>query len=385
MPQGYLMTPGSTHDGVADAKRMIQDECGLPPERVLLCATHTHAGPYVRHIVRALPVVFNEEWRATLPRAMADAVRQSCENPFAATLRYGATELKGYTSIRLFRLKSGLERFGARNRPEDIIRPSGEPDEQLQALSLIDDTGKTRAMVYNFAMHPVVVGGGGCKVVSADWPGEARRALRGLYGEDMVPVFLQGCCGDCNFERLTPEQHGRGVAGAAAMAVEREGEMPAEQIGGTLDIEPIPYYTRERELYEQIAELKAQTELTDVQQYLVKRFDEWPHDGKIADVPIQTLQIGDLAIVALPGEVFSGIGKEIKRYSPAAKTIVVELSNAWVCGYTATTDQAIRNVSTTFGGTSGAYGTIPIVSRWLVADAGRRMTDKAIAMLWELF
>ena len=372
------------NDLVADAKRMILQECNIPPDKVLVCATHTHAGPYLRR--RSIPgVVMNEAWRATIPRAIADAVGQACKNDFPATLRYGRTELKGYTVIRLYRLKSGLERFGVRGSPEDIVRYSGDPDEELQALSLIDEDGRTRAMIYNFAMHPVLVGHGSCKVLSADWPGEARRALCGMYGEDMVPVFLQGCCGDCNFERLSVEQHGRGVAGAVAMAVEREGEMAVERIGATLEIERIPYYTREQELYEQVARIKAQPEMTSVQEYLVSKFESWPHDGEIADVPIQTLQIGDLAIVALPGEVFSGIGKEIKRYSPAAKTMVVELSNAWVCGYTATTDQAIRNVSTTFAGTSGAYGTIPIVSRWLVADAGRRMTDKAIAQLWELF
>jgi len=372
------------NDLVAPAKQMIQDECGIPPDKVLICATHTHAGPHVRH--RRIPgAVMNESWRSGVPRAVADAVRQSCGATFSATLRYGRTELKGYTSIRLYRLKSGLERFGVRDQPEDIVRLSGDPDEDLQALSVIDQNDTTRAMIYNFAMHPVVVGHGACKVISADWPGEARRALCGMYGEGMVPVFLQGCCGDCNFERLSPERHGRGVAGAAAMAVEREGEIAVERVGGDLEIERIPYYTREPELYEQVARLKAKPEMTAVQKYLVEKFEKWPYDGKTADVPIQALKIGDLAIVALPGEVFSGIGKEIKRYSPAATTMVVELSNAFVCGYTATTDQALRNVSTTFSGTSGAYGTIPIVSRWLVADAGRRMTDKAIALLWKLF
>jgi hypothetical protein len=87
------------------------------------------------------------------------------------------------------------------------------------------------------------------------------------------------------------------------------------------------------------------------------------------------MRIGDIALVALPAEIFARIGLEIKHFSPAPFTFVVELSNARSSTYVPTTDQAER----------GAYGAKPILSRWLCSDAGRRMSDAALAMLYKLW
>jgi len=69
------------------------------------------------------------------------------------------------------------------------------------------------------------------------------------------------------------------------------------------------------------------------------------------------------------------IGLDIKHWSPAPFTMVVELANARVSTYVPSTDQAGR----------GAYGAKPILSRWLCDDAGRRMADAAVVMLHRLW
>jgi len=42
---------------------------------------------------------------------------------------------------------------------------------------------------------------------------------------------------------------------------------------------------------------------------------------------VMALRIGSVGIVALPGEVFCETGLAIKRASPAAHTVVIELAN----------------------------------------------------------
>ena len=74
-------------------------------------------------------------------------------------------------------------------------------------------------------------------------------------------------------------------------------------------------------------------------------------------------------------EIFVRIGLEIKQWSPSEATFVAELANARASTYVPTTDQAER----------GAYGAKPILSRWLCADAGRRMADAALVMLHRMF
>ena len=85
------------------------------------------------------------------------------------------------------------------------------------------------------------------------------------------------------------------------------------------------------------------------------------------------LRCGDV-MVGLPGEVFSRWGLELKHWSPAPFTLVVELANGCF-NYIPTTDQANR----------GAYGAKPVLSRALEADAGRKLADQAQVMMWELW
>ena len=47
---------------------------------------------------------------------------------------------------------------------------------------------------------------------------------------------------------------------------------------------------------------------------------------------IQTIRIGDVAIVGVPAEFFTGLGVDIKRRSPFEHTFIAELSNDWI-GY----------------------------------------------------
>jgi hypothetical protein len=47
---------------------------------------------------------------------------------------------------------------------------------------------------------------------------------------------------------------------------------------------------------------------------------------------VQVLRIGDVAVVALPGEPFVELGLTIKQRSPAAHTFVVGYGNDWI-GY----------------------------------------------------
>ena len=59
------------------------------------------------------------------------------------------------------------------------------------------------------------------------------------------------------------------------------------------------------------------------EQYLADTHGE----GETAPVEVHVMQLGDWAIVGLPGEIFTCIGTRIKANSPFAKTIVVELES----------------------------------------------------------
>ncbi|NQT51745.1 hypothetical protein HQ576_06835 [bacterium] len=368
---------------VAEAKQIIESETALPPSHVLICATHTHTGPDTR-ANGVVPVC--EEWLEQLPRRIADAVATAAADMRPATLRVGASDAEGYAFNRLFRLKDGSEVFGKGGRGDQVVGPAGPTDPQLQTLSAVGEDGQLLALLVNYALHVDVIGGGGADFVSADWPGEMARNIAAVYGDQAVTLLLQGTAGDINHHPHDPThlpaggpakavQLGRALGGAAMVAMERAEPMEALPLAAALQIVPIPYYTRDAALLAETAALKAKDSPSDFERYLIQRTESWPHDGQDADVPVQTMRIGRVGLVGLPAEIFVKIGFAIKDFAPSEATFVVELANGRASTYVPTTDQAER----------GAYGAKPILSRWLCADAGRRMADAAHVMLHQMF
>lgn len=373
-----LITP---NEGItAAARQLIETECGIPPERVLVCATHTHTGPAVGELGA---VKRDDSYVATLPRLIADAVATAAGNTFNATLRANCTDAEGLSFNRLFRQSDGSEVFG--RRPDEVAC-AGPIDPELQTLSVVDDCGALRALLVNFALHVDVIGGGTADFISADWPGEMAKAVSAVYGPDVVTLLLQGTCGDINHNPHEPSavertrdqkavQIGRALAGAAMYSAERAEPLTNLSLSGCLKELSIPYYTRDEAFMAEIAAIEAQPELSDFDRYLVERGKSWPYDGQVATIPLQALRIGDIGLAGLPAEIFVRLGLEIKQFSPAPRTFVVELANASATTYVPTADQAER----------GAYGARPILSRWLCADAGRQMADAAQVMLCDLW
>ncbi|MBN1342710.1 MAG: hypothetical protein JXQ73_08530 [Phycisphaerae bacterium] len=364
-------------------RELIRADLGIPPEHVMVCATHTHTGPELREDGVVPPA---RQWRDELPGKIAKMVRGAVDKLTPATLHLGSADAVGYSFNRLFRMKDGSEVFGRRGREDQVLGPAGPIDPQLQTLGVVGPEGKLLGMAVNFALHVDVIGGGSANFISADWPGEMARAVAGAYGSDVVTMLFQGTCGDINHVPHDPTnlprggpakaiQIGRGLAGVAMHASERAEPMTALTLDGRIQKLEIPYYTRDKAFLAELDALRAKPNRSPFEEYVIKRGESWPHDGKLADVPIQVLRIGDLGLVALPAEIFARIGLDIKHWSPAPATFVVELANARASTYVPTTDQAER----------GAYGAKPILSRWLCSDGGRRMADASVTMLHHMW
>ncbi len=374
-----LITPDA--DITAAVRARIERDTAIPPDHVMICTTHTHTGPDVRE--KGI-VDVDEEYVEDLQGWIAEAILEAAAQTFVANLRPGCTQAEGLAFNRLFRLRDGSEVFGRRGDEE--VGNAGPVDPDVQTLSVVDEEGTLRALLVNFALHVDVIGGGTADFISADWPGEMAQAVSGLYGHDVVTLFLQGTCGDINHQPHQPtllpssgpakaQQLGRALAGAATLAAERAEPFQAMAAGALTETLTIPYYTRDDAFMSQLDALRKKAELTDFDRYLLRRGESWPHDGQSAEVPLQVMRLGPVAIVGLPSEIFVRLGLELKTFSPAEFTFVVELANASPTIYVPTTDQAER----------GAYGALPVLSRWLVPDAGRRLVDAAQVMLWKLW
>lgn len=85
---------------------------------------------------------------------------------------------------------------------------------------------------------------------------------------------------------------------------------------------------------------------------------------------IGVLVIGDVALVTLPAEFFTGLGMEIKKRSPYAHTYIAELTDDHI-GYLP--DREAHRL--------GGYQTWMGLHSYCEEGTGERMVDEAVALL----
>jgi len=362
---------------------------GIPLSNFVACASHTHTGPEVR---RGGLIPCSESAIETCAKGVREAVFFALENRFDAVVCAGMTRAPGLAHNRLSRCADGSEIFGRQQAGSKVIGPAGPEDEFVQVLSVYDSVKTLRAVAVHFACHPDISGGGQATAVDSCWPGEMREYLMRVRGEDVVCLFLQGAAGDINHidpRAVEPDwipggrsRVARGVAGAALYALEVSSPIKGGGVTALRRELEVPFYLRDQVLYDLAARLREKGDTaTYFEANLIQRIERWPYDGKTDHFGLNCLRIGGVALVVMPGEIFTGWGLEIKRYSPADRTFVVELGRSdGLTGYKATTDQCVRGARA-----KGAYGALPVLSQKHCPAAGQMMTEAVIEMLHELW
>lgn len=152
---------------------LVAGATGVAEDRVVLTASHTHAGPagWAGQIHPVLPAKVDTAERDRLGAAVTAALHRTSSHD--GELRYAEATVSG----------------GGANR-HDSARPH---DASLGLLTLLE-AGRPVAVVFDHACHPTVLGPEN-HGWSSDWVGFAREAIRAAAGNVPV-VFLQGASGD---------------------------------------------------------------------------------------------------------------------------------------------------------------------------------------------
>jgi hypothetical protein len=227
--EGLLRT---AHDAVREA---VSGSTGLPMERIVVNASHTHNAMWTNLDTEALLA----EWGYHL------VDRQYFHS---AVETIAAAAVRAIASKQPARLSAGsgvLRDFSVNHRtvyvkPEDRARfnrdrryPIGITDPTLGLVRIDDRNGTPIAVLHVFAAHAVVSAGPG--VISGDYPGAAMRAVEKQLGGETVALFLQGCGGN-----LSPVPR---LVGQSPAAVERAGRIFAERAAQILESSMRPLTT----------------------------------------------------------------------------------------------------------------------------------------------
>lgn len=310
------------------AKKLIQEDLGIPPENIIIGATHTHTGP---HMI--------EPYDQILSVKIADAVHIANQRLKPAKIKAGAGKEEHISFNRRYLMKDGTVRFNPGRLNPDIIKPMGPIDPDIGIFYITTTDGKPLATFVNFAMHLDTVGG---TEFCADYPYFMEKILKAVKDEDMMLFFGIGTCGNINhinvkkrekFPRFgKAEQIGHVLAGDVikeypTLKPQENFELKAEREIVLLELQK---YTKE-EIEKAKIDAKKSTRLISTRRAMkILRLQDIP--GKTMEAEVTAFGIGDIALVSLPGEVFVELGLTIKEKSPFKYTFIMENSQSNV-GY----------------------------------------------------
>ena len=344
-------------------KELIQQTSGLPPENVLIAATHTHSAPSLRgtsYLELDEPL---DDYQKFVIRRIADGVQRAIANLEPARIGWGVGEVPQHVFNRRWLLKNGQtvtspygkEEMAATNpgRFLDVLdKPAGPVNPKVYVLSVESVEGRPSALLANYWLH--YIGGVGQGHISADYFGVFADRLQQLLvepGQDppFVGMMSNGASADVNnndfanydtpgrkrYERYEKMREVADDLAQEVVKVEQEikyhdwVELNAAAETVTLKRgRPTPEQFKAAQQLLENAGAK-DLEDRDFSQRAVfarRAIDaaEWP---ETADVFVQTLRIGDLGIGALPFEVFVEVGVEIQERSPFEDTFFIGLAN----------------------------------------------------------
>jgi hypothetical protein len=402
-------------DTVRAARDLAGRWAGVPRERILIAATHTHSGPSTTGI-HGTPLA--ESYVTRLPEGIAAAVAMAAARLRPARAAWGNGEEGRVSFNRRFRMRDGTVRMNPGRLNPEVVQAAGPIDPHLAVLWIEGFDATPIASLASFALHYIGTDDGGH--VSADYFGHYARWMQRIYGPDLVPLLFNAASGDINGVDVTGRQSGGGqsggghskarqvagiIAGETLRVVERL--QPAEKV--TLGALQRPFSYQRKTITAQDllvserllalpetvppAQLRERAGLGDAGPFSWTVGQPIPDNVLLsyarecrllaalpeqATTELQALRVGDGAIAALPGEIFVELGLALKGSSPfggeAGATMVVGLANDYV-GYVATR-RAIAE--------EGSYETWAARSALPAAGEGERMIAAAGALLTDL-
>ena len=339
------------------ARQQIEEATGLSGDRLLMAATHTHSATTARSDKKLVPAEKLSDYQQFLARRIADGVRRAINNLEPARIGWGSAEEPSEVFNRRWFVTSSSElsnpfggtdqvRMNPPRASASLVRPAGPTDPEVAFLSVQSKDGRPIALLANYSLH--YVGGVRGKEISADYFALFADRIQQLLGADrqdppFVGIMSNGTSGDVNnidfrnapTKRYQPYEKMREVADKVADAVYK-----AHQDVKFHDSVPLAAARQELVLgvrkptEERLAEARKILAAPEdargghIRERIYAQRAIWQHESPDeVSVPLQALKIGELGIAAIPFEVFTEIGRDIKDKSPFEQTFTISLAN----------------------------------------------------------
>ena len=321
---------GLSRSITAAIRRRIGTDLGIDARNIMVTTTHTHCGPDLTRL--------------------DDTQIDYLISQVTGSVRYAAGDL---TEAEIG-FASGSCMTGVNRRNPDAHRspyflyshPDGHMDTTVMVMSVRDLNGRVLGTLVNYACHPVVLGSEELNM-SKDFIHFTCELLKNAFGEDTVPMYLQGCCGNVNPRWIYDDATKRPVPPARFPESLAERLAETRRLGYILGGEAlktaasITRYVSEVDLGAAVRTLTLPVR-KDLPEHLWERVppaerashtkyswlaDEIAKSASTVFTEVQTCRIGEAMLVGLPGEVFVEYQQELRQKIDSPFVFVSELAN----------------------------------------------------------
>lgn len=316
----------------------ISKSTGVPADKILITATHTHTGPATDTEIDDPNI---QKYIDILHMKLADVAAFAIEDLKPAKMGFGVGVAPNVAFVRRFVMKDGTIKTNPGVNNPDILRPVGTVDERVNVIRFDRENAETVLFV-NFGNHPDVVGG---TKISGDWPSLLRHTVEKTL-DNVKCIFANGAQGDVNHVNVFPkggylndmfmdfDDVSRGYAHSKYIArVVTGGVLQCFDKVEYTDVDSFECLIKTIKVPANIPspeELPEAHRINDL--HLAGRDSELPYSGMMLttvvaeagrmvklengpesfDMPLSAIKIGPVALIGIPGEPFTGIGLGLK-------------------------------------------------------------------------
>jgi neutral ceramidase len=342
-------------------------------DHVILSATHTHSSMIPRGLCPTgakpswgwdyikddpgvtvdWPALSEDPWYADMEQKVIAAIGQAARSMFPAQVMAGRGP---FTSDYMAHNRRKVNPDGSVSdmwsNPDRL--PTEPIDPTVGVIQVQDAAGKVRALLVNYACHPV--GLMGSSVLSRDFPGAMVDHVEQQLGDDCMAMFLQGAQGD-----LDP--YHTGFRDEQSYHLMRQCGISLAQ--GALQL---------------ARTLKADSNRNTASLVVKENIVKIGHriSDKTTDACVLTAVInGDMALATIPGEIFVQHQIDLRAQSPLPNTFLLGVA---YCGQGS---PHLIYIPTAKAALEGGYGADVNRCSWVAGNAGEKMVQAAAAAIRE--
>jgi hypothetical protein len=344
---------GLESETVARIRERVERGCGIAPERVMVACSHTHCAPAA---LLSLGMTPSPEFMEAVESRSAQCVIEAAGRLDPAQLGVGCGS--AHFNINRRPLPAGYPPEAGRGGM--VANYGALVDRRVRVLRVERGDGSPLAVLFHYSCHPTTKSGSE-GLISSDYPGIARARIERELA--CTALYMPGCFANIRPAILRPN---RGFGSATAEELVACGEELGREVvrvarslratdAGPVAARRIAFEmpfgeTKPLEELEQMAadDSERGRNLTGPWARRVleqKRANALP-SGEPTEM--QSLRIGPLALVSIPGEPFQEIGHAIEKQNRGA----LGTTGIWPVGYT---NDGIGYLCTDRAYTEGGY------------------------------